>query len=110
MFEEIIESIRRSAAAGILGGAILIAPAAAVADYHPITADAQQVVDLTLQLLGYDLWNATYWMDVRKAQDPSRSFGPVPTAAWTAFRRIRLRPTVVQHGVSMGNSPFVRVS
>ena len=48
----------------------------------------QQVVDLTLQLLGYDLWNATYWMDVRKAQDPSRSFGPVPTNTWTAFRQI----------------------
>jgi histidine ammonia-lyase len=48
----------------------------------------QQVVDLTMQLLGYDFWNATYWMDVRKAQDPSRQFGPVPTAAWTAFRRI----------------------
>jgi histidine ammonia-lyase len=48
----------------------------------------QQVVDLTMQLLGYDFWNATYWMDVRKAQDPSRSFGPVPTAAWTAFRKI----------------------
>src|SRR6266404_4040805 len=48
----------------------------------------QQVVDLTMQLLGYDLWNATYWMDVRKVQDPSRSFGPVPTNTWTAFRRI----------------------
>jgi histidine ammonia-lyase len=48
----------------------------------------QQVVDLSLQLLGYDLWNATYWMDVRKVQDPSRNFGPVPTSAWTAFRRV----------------------
>ncbi len=48
----------------------------------------QQVVELTLQLLGYDFWNATYWMDVRKAQDPSRSFGPVPTAVWTAFRKV----------------------
>jgi histidine ammonia-lyase len=48
----------------------------------------QQVVDLTLQLLGYDFWNATYWMDVRKAEDSSRSFGPVPTAAWTAFRKV----------------------
>lgn len=48
----------------------------------------QQVVDLTLQLLGYDFWNATYWMDVRKVQDPSRSFGPVPTSAWSAFRRV----------------------
>jgi histidine ammonia-lyase len=48
----------------------------------------QQVVDLTMQLLGYDLWNATFWMDLRKVQDPNRSFGPVPTAAWSAFRRI----------------------
>jgi histidine ammonia-lyase len=48
----------------------------------------QQVVDLTLQLLGYDLWNATNWMDIRKAQDASRSFGPVPTAVWTAFRKV----------------------
>jgi histidine ammonia-lyase len=48
----------------------------------------QQVVELTLQLLGYDFWNATYWMDVRKVQDRSRSFGPVPTAVWTAFRKV----------------------
>ena len=48
----------------------------------------EQVVDLTLQLLGYDLWNATYWMDLRKAQNPSRSFGPVPDSVWTAFRRV----------------------
>jgi histidine ammonia-lyase len=47
----------------------------------------QQVVDLTYQLLGYDLWNATYWLDVRKAQNASRGFGPVPTAVWTAFRK-----------------------
>jgi histidine ammonia-lyase len=47
----------------------------------------QQVVDLTYQLLGYDLWNATYWLDVRKAQNSSRGFGPVPTAVWTAFRK-----------------------
>jgi histidine ammonia-lyase len=52
------------------------------------TTRGQQVVELTLQLLGYDFWNATYWMDVRKAQDASRSFGPVPTAAWTAFRKV----------------------
>ena len=47
----------------------------------------QQVVDLTYQLLGYDLWNATYWLDVRKAQSASRSFGPVATSVWTAFRK-----------------------
>jgi histidine ammonia-lyase len=48
----------------------------------------QQVVDLTLQLLGYDLWNATYWLDVRKAQNPSRKFGSAPTAVWSAFRKM----------------------
>jgi histidine ammonia-lyase len=61
----------------------------------------QQVVNLTMQLLGYDFWNATYWMDVRKAENPSRSFGSVPTAVWTAFRKVlpwqqdpKLRPQV----------------
>jgi histidine ammonia-lyase len=52
------------------------------------TTRGQQVVDLTMQLLGYDLWNATYWLDVRKAQDPSRSFGTTATAVWSAFRKI----------------------
>jgi histidine ammonia-lyase len=69
-----------------------IAADAGVADIASLTrlkaTRGQQVVELTVQLLGYDFWNATYWMDVRKVQDPSRSFGPVPTAAWTAFRRI----------------------
>ena len=27
-------------------------------------------------------------MDIRKAQDPSRTFGDGTTAAWTAFRKI----------------------
>jgi len=69
-----------------------IAADVGVADIASLTrlkaTRGQQVVELTLQLLGYDFWNATYWMDVRKAQDPSRSFGPVPTAAWTAFRKV----------------------
>jgi len=40
-------------------------------------------------------------MDVRKVQDPARSFGPVPTAVWTAFRKVlpwqqepQLRPEI----------------
>ena len=49
----------------------------------------RQVIDLTLQLLGYDLVTAAYWLDVRKAQDPTRSFGPAPTAVWTAFRTVQ---------------------
>ena len=48
---------------------------------------AHQVITLTMQLLGYDLWNATYWMDVRRVQDASRNFGAAPTSIWTAFRK-----------------------
>jgi len=49
---------------------------------------ARQVVDLTTQLLAYDLLTATYWLDVRKAEDPKRNFAPAPTAAWIAFRKV----------------------
>jgi len=48
----------------------------------------RQVVDMTMQLLGYDLLTATYWLDIRRAQDPKRNFAPAPTAAWTAFRKL----------------------
>jgi histidine ammonia-lyase len=48
----------------------------------------RQAVSTTFDLLAHDLLTATLWLDVRKAQDPSRSFGDGPTAAWTAFRRI----------------------
>jgi histidine ammonia-lyase len=69
-----------------------IAADAGVADIASLSrlksSRSQQVVDLTLQLLGYDLWNATYWMDVRKAENPSRHFGSVATAAWVAFRKV----------------------
>ena len=49
---------------------------------------ARQVVDLTVQLLGYDLLTATYWLDVRKAENPARDFAPAPTSAWMAFRKV----------------------
>ena len=52
------------------------------------SAHALEVVDLTMQLLAYDFLNATYWMDVRKAQDPTRNFATAPTAAWIAFRKV----------------------
>ena len=38
-----------------------------------------------MQLLAYDLLTATYWLDVRKAEDPKRDFGPAPTAAWSCI-------------------------
>jgi histidine ammonia-lyase len=48
---------------------------------------ARKAVDVTMDLLGQDILTASYWMDVRKAQDQSRNFGQAPTAAWTAFRK-----------------------
>jgi histidine ammonia-lyase len=49
---------------------------------------ARLTVDNTLYLLAEDMLNASYWMNVRQAQDPSRSFGVAPTAAWNAFRQV----------------------
>jgi histidine ammonia-lyase len=51
-------------------------------------ARARLTVDNTLYLLAEDVLNATYWMNVRQAQDPARSFGVSPTAAWNALRRV----------------------
>jgi histidine ammonia-lyase len=50
--------------------------------------NARGVVDDTYALLAQDLLVAGYWMEVRKTQDPSRDFGPGPTAAWTALRKV----------------------
>jgi histidine ammonia-lyase len=44
-------------------------------------------IDYMFDLMGQDLLTATFWMDVRKVQDPSRTFGEAPTAAWQAFRQ-----------------------
>jgi histidine ammonia-lyase len=48
---------------------------------------ARQAVSLTFDLLAVNLVEASLWLDVRKTQDPQRSFGPAPTAVWTAFRK-----------------------
>ncbi len=49
---------------------------------------ARQAVDESLDLLAQDFLTGAFWMDVRKVQDPSRRFGPGPTAAWSAFRQV----------------------
>jgi histidine ammonia-lyase len=49
---------------------------------------ARQAVSVTMDLLGHDLLQASLWMDVRQAQDPQRHFGPAPTAAWSAVRKV----------------------
>jgi histidine ammonia-lyase len=47
----------------------------------------REVVDETMQLLAFDMITGSQWMDVRKAQDPTRMFGQAPTAAWSEFRK-----------------------
>ncbi len=49
---------------------------------------AQTAVDDTFRLLATDLVTGTRWLDVRKKQDATREFGPGPTAAWEAFRKV----------------------
>ncbi|HEX3846762.1 MAG TPA: aromatic amino acid ammonia-lyase [Steroidobacteraceae bacterium] len=49
---------------------------------------AQTAVDDTFRLLATDIITGTRWLDVRHAQDSSREFGPAPTAAWTAYRKV----------------------
>ena len=47
---------------------------------------ARAAVDDTVELLAEDLLTGTYWLDLRKSQNPSRSFGSSPMAVWAAFR------------------------
>jgi histidine ammonia-lyase len=62
-----------------------------VADLEALTrlkaVRGREVVDLSVQLLAFDLLTATYWLDVRKAESPGRQFAAAPTAVWTAFRK-----------------------
>jgi histidine ammonia-lyase len=48
---------------------------------------ARTVVADTLDLLAEDLLTGTYWLDLRKQQDPARNFGTAATAVWNSFRR-----------------------
>jgi histidine ammonia-lyase len=51
-------------------------------------AKARLAVDTALYLVSQELLSATRWMDNRRIQSPSRSFGAAPTAAWRAWRVI----------------------
>ena len=48
---------------------------------------ARQAVATTLDLLGHDILQASFWMDVRARQQSGRDFGKAPTAAWRALRK-----------------------
>jgi histidine ammonia-lyase len=49
---------------------------------------ARALVEDTVDLLAEDLLTGTSWLDLRKAQNPARRFGPGPTAVWSEFRKI----------------------
>jgi len=49
---------------------------------------ATSAVDTTYHLLALDLISGAFWMDLRKAQDPSRAFGEAPTTAVAALRKV----------------------
>jgi histidine ammonia-lyase len=66
----------------------------------------RQAVATTMDLLGLDLLEASFWMDVRKTQNPQRSFGLAPTAVWTALRKqMPLRP--VPHSIPSESSDML---
>jgi histidine ammonia-lyase len=48
---------------------------------------ARQAVSTTMDLLGHDILQAAFWMDVRARQQSGRDFGKAPTAAWQALRK-----------------------
>jgi histidine ammonia-lyase len=47
---------------------------------------ARQAVDVGMHLTAQDILTAAHWMELRKQQDASRSFGEAPTNALTALR------------------------
>jgi histidine ammonia-lyase len=51
-------------------------------------ARARLAVDNALRLVAEELLSASYWMEVRREQKPSRSFAVAPTAALTALRTV----------------------
>ena len=51
-------------------------------------ARARLAVDNAFRLVAQEALSATYWMNLRSAQRPSRNFGAAPAAAWQAFRAV----------------------
>ncbi len=62
----------------------------------------RQALDVSRDILSQDLLNAAFWMDVRRLEQPTRTFGPGPTAAWNEFRK-----TIPFRDPPAGQSSFV---
>jgi histidine ammonia-lyase len=73
-------------------------------------ARARQAVADTVDLLAEDMLTGTTWLDLRQEQSPARSFGPAPTAVWTAFRRVMPRSdgTVRARNIHETAAAFIR--
>lgn len=52
------------------------------------TERARHLVSASLSLVAFDVNNGARWIDVRKAQDPSRDFGVGVDRAWQAYRKL----------------------
>ena len=48
----------------------------------------RQALDVSRDILGQNLLNAAFWMDIRKLENPDRTFGPGPMTVWANFRKI----------------------
>ena len=70
---------------------------------------ARQAVATTMDLLAYDLLEASLWLDVRKTQDARREFGQAPTAAWAALRR-KVPLVANSGGTAAGSDAMVTAS
>ena len=51
-------------------------------------ARGRLAVDNAFRLVAQEALSATYWMNVRAAQRPTRSFGTAPNAAWQSLRAV----------------------
>jgi histidine ammonia-lyase len=51
-------------------------------------ARARLAVDNAMRLVAQEMLSASFWMEVRKAQNPDRSFGRAPTGALEALRGV----------------------
>ena len=47
---------------------------------------ARRAVDAAFRILAEEMLSASYWLEVRKAQDPDRRFGEAVASAWAALR------------------------
>jgi histidine ammonia-lyase len=51
-------------------------------------ARARQAVDIALRLIAQEMLSASYWVEVRKAQNPARSFGRATEDALASLRTV----------------------